>query len=77
MTDRTPEQEQTAERSAERSAWAARLGTRAVRRVLKENRERGIPSAFEFRGHLVFEMPDGSLTTDNPFTARPEAPGAR
>ncbi len=67
-------QDRTVEVAAARSAWAARLGTRAVRRVLAENRRLGIPSAFEFRGRLVFEMPDGSLTTDNPFT---ETPGAQ
>ena len=55
------------------SAWTARLGTRAVKRIIEENRRLGIPSVCEFRGRHVFEMPDGTLTTDNPFTA-PETP---
>ena len=64
--------------ASELATWAARLGTRAVQRVLEENRRLGIPSAFEFRGRLVFEMPDGTLTTDDPFATPPggDAPGA-
>lgn len=56
------------------STWTTRLGTRAVQRVLEENKRLGIPSALVVRGRLVFEMPDGTLTTDNPFEADAPTP---
>ena len=60
-------EESPREALAGKMRWIAALGTEAVLDVLDENRRLGIPSAFEFRGRLVFEMPDGTLTTENPF----------
>lgn len=62
------------DRAVEQTAWAARLGSRAVQRILADNRARGIPSVFELRGQVVYELPDGTLTLDDPFA---ESRGAR
>ena len=69
--DQTPK-----EASDSKMTWIVSMGNEAVRDILAENRRLGIPSAFEFRGGLVFEMPDGTLTMDDPFTDRTETPGS-
>ncbi len=43
------------------------IGCEAVRKVQKENRERGIPSVLIRNGKEYFEMPDGTITMENPF----------
>ena len=50
-----------------------RIGTRAVRRAREENRRLGIPNAFTRDGKLYFELPDGTITQDNPFEKDPLA----
>jgi len=50
-----------------------RTGTRAVRRAREENRELGIPNAFTREGKLYFELPDGTITQENPFEKDPKA----
>ena len=52
--------------------WDAKLlaiANRAVREAQDENRRRGIPNVYEINGTLVWQMPDGSLSTVNPFPA--------
>lgn len=44
-----------------------RIGTQAVRRARQENRALGIPNTFTRDGKLYFELPDGTITQDNPF----------
>jgi hypothetical protein len=39
----------------------------AVRRAQQENRERGIPNVYSINGVLHYELPDGSLSTTDPF----------
>ena len=52
--------------------WDAKLlaiANRAVREAQDENRRQGIPNVYEINGTLVWQMPDGSLTTVNPFSS--------
>lgn len=44
-----------------------RLGNRAVAKAIKENKENGIPNVYSLNGTLVYEMPDGTITTECPF----------
>jgi 2',3'-cyclic-nucleotide 2'-phosphodiesterase (5'-nucleotidase family) len=44
-----------------------RIGNEAVRRALKENKEKGIPIVFSRNGVIYYELPSGEITTQNPF----------
>lgn len=45
----------------------ARIGNRAVRRALEQNREMGVPCAYHVNGQLIYELPDGSLLSEDPW----------
>ena len=45
----------------------ARIGSRALREAHEENHRLGLPNIFTRNKKLYFEMPDGTITTDNPF----------
>ncbi len=45
----------------------ARIGNRALREAHEENRRRKVANIFTRNKNLYFEMPDGTITTDNPF----------
>ncbi len=47
-----------------------RIGSRAVRRAQEENRRLAIPNVYAHNGTLYYELPDGTLTTENPFKDR-------
>ena len=44
-----------------------RIGTEAVERAQEENRRLGIPNAYSRNGTLYFELPDGTITHEDPF----------
>ena len=44
-----------------------RIGSREARKAQEENRRRGIPNAYSIGGRIIYEMPSGEFTTDNPF----------
>jgi len=44
-----------------------RIGNSAVRKALEENRQLGIPNVFSRNGKLYYELPNGEITTDDPF----------
>lgn len=46
-----------------------RIGTESARRAQEENRRLGIPNAYARNGTLYFELPDGTLTQEDPFVA--------
>ena len=49
--------------------WDARLlaiVNRAVREAQDENRRKGIPNVYVINGTLLWQMPDGSITTVDP-----------
>jgi hypothetical protein len=45
----------------------ARIGSRALREAHEENHRQNLPNIFTRNKILYFEMPDGTITTDNPF----------
>jgi hypothetical protein len=45
----------------------ARIGSRALREAHEENHRLNLPNIFTRNKNLYFEMPDGTITTDNPF----------
>ena len=40
---------------------------RAVKKAQEENRRKGIPNVYEINGQIVYELPDGTRTTESPF----------
>ena len=44
-----------------------RIGNRAVRKAQEESRRKGIPNIYSHNGTLYYELPDGCLTTVDPF----------
>lgn len=56
-----------------RSREYLRIGNRAVRRAQEESRRLNVPNVYSHNGTLYFELPDGRLTTVNPFEATPNS----
>jgi lipopolysaccharide assembly outer membrane protein LptD (OstA) len=50
----------------ERTAEITKIGNRAVRKAQEENRKRGIANVYAKRGHIYYQLPDGSITTCKP-----------
>ena len=49
--------------------WDAKLlaiVNRAVRKAQDENRRKGIANVYVLNGNIVWQLPDGSITTVNP-----------
>jgi hypothetical protein len=46
-----------------------RIGNCAVHKALEENRRLGIPNVFSRNGKLYYELPNGEITTQDPFYA--------
>ena len=44
-----------------------RIGNRAVKRAQEENRKKGIPNVYDINGHRYYELPNGELTTEDPY----------
>ena len=44
-----------------------RVGTQSAREAQAENRQLGIPNAYSRNGTLYFELPDGTITQEDPF----------
>ncbi len=43
------------------------IGNRAAKRAQEENRKKGIPNVYDINGHLYYELPNGELTTEDPY----------
>jgi len=52
-----------------------RIGTRAVRKAQEESRCRKVPNVYSHNGTLIYELPDGGLTTTDPFLPAAQTPG--
>ena len=50
-----------------RGAQFHRIGSRAVRKAQEESRRLGVPNVYSHNGTLYYELPDGRLTTVDPF----------
>lgn len=46
-----------------------RIGNNAVRKAQEDLRRKGIPLCFSRNGRIYYEMPDGSIQTENPYPA--------
>jgi hypothetical protein len=56
--------------------WDAELlaiANRAVRKAQDENRRQGVPNVYVVNGTLVWQLPDGTITTDDPMRRPPES----
>ena len=59
--------------------WDAKLLTianRAVRKAQDENRRKGVPNVYVVNGPLVWQFPDGGITTTAPLRPPTNAPPA-
>lgn len=52
-----------------------RIGNNAVRKAQEDLRRKGIPLCFSRNGRIYYEMPDGSIQTENPYPAMLRARG--
>ncbi|MFA5033250.1 MAG: hypothetical protein WC614_09535 [bacterium] len=46
-----------------------RIAVRAVKKAQQENHRKGLPIVYTKNGKIYFELPNGSITTINPFSA--------
>ena len=44
-----------------------RIGSRAVKKAQEENRRKGIPNAYSLNGQIIYELPNGEITTEDPY----------
>lgn len=44
-----------------------RIGTRAMKEAQDENKKLGIPNVYSRNGKLYYELPNGEITTKDPF----------
>lgn len=51
----------------ELSAEIERIGNSAVKEAQERNRRDGIPNVYSLNGKIIFELPNGEITTKNPF----------
>ena len=49
------------------SREVTRIGQEAVRRAQQESRDMGVPNVYSIDGVLHYELPDGTLTTEDPY----------
>ena len=56
----------------ERAREFLRIGNRAVKRAQEENRKKGIPNVYDINGHRYYELPNGELTTKDPYDGSEE-----
>ncbi len=44
------------------------LGNRAIKKAQQNNREKGIPNVYCINGKIIFELPNGDITTQYKFS---------
>ena len=44
-----------------------KIGNRAVKKAQENNLKKGIPNVYSINGKLIFELPNGELTTEYKF----------
>lgn len=57
--------------------WASemtRIGAEGVRKAQEETRAAGVPCVYSINGILHWELPDGSLTTEDPWHGKNTPP---
>jgi len=53
------------------AAQMSLIGSRAVRKAQEESRRLGVPNVYCHNGILFYELPNGELTTEDPFRDSP------
>lgn len=43
------------------------IGNQAINQAISKNKELGIPTVFSVNGIILYELPNGEITTDAPF----------
>lgn len=54
-----------------RAVELQRIGNRAVRKAQEESRRLGVPNVYSRNGTLYYELPNGEITTKDPFVEDP------
>lgn len=49
------------------AAELQRIGSRAVTRAQEDSRRRKVPNVYSHNGSIYYELPDGQLSTFDPF----------
>lgn len=49
---------------------SAKIGSRAVKKAQDENRRQGLPSVYSKNNKLYYELPDGTITMQDPLRKR-------
>ena len=60
----------------ETGAEFARIMSAGVEHAKQQNRERGIPNVYSINGIIYYELPDGSLSRDDPWQGKNTPPGS-
>ncbi len=58
------------------AAEFTRIGNEGVREAQEESRRAGVPLVYSINGILHWELPDGSLTTEDPWHGKTTPPEA-
>ena len=45
----------------------SKIGNRAVKKAQEENRRKGLPNVYSKNKRLYYELPDGTITMEDPF----------
>ena len=43
------------------------IGNHAVNKAIEENKKLGIPTVYSIDGTILYQLPDGEITTQSPF----------
>ncbi|MEN1681808.1 MAG: hypothetical protein AAGJ46_19685 [Planctomycetota bacterium] len=64
------------ETTMRRAAEFTRIGNEAVHQAQDDARRAGVPPVYSINGILHWELPDGSLTTEDPWQGKDTPPQA-
>jgi hypothetical protein len=74
----TPDKRLSADEiSADTLRYAAKMtqiGNRAVRRAQEENHRMGVPNVYHMNGQTLYELPDGTIATEDPWHGQKTPP---
>ncbi|MBS6602375.1 MAG: hypothetical protein KH301_01280 [Brachyspira sp.] len=45
-----------------------KIGNRAIKKAQENNRKKGIPNVYSINGKIVFQLPNGDITTQYNFS---------
>jgi hypothetical protein len=49
-----------------------RIGNRAVHKAQADNHAKGLPNVYSKNGVIYWQLPDGTITMENPLTKTPQ-----